>query len=325
MSTGGILILGAIAGLTIFLGLPIGRLRNVSLSPARGPLGARDGDPRVPVLGRDVARRRADRVEHRRAPVVDVRGEAALLVAGFTAGLMSLVYYEAWMQRSRSTVDESSWLHGLTPARRLALLIATGIGLHNFGEGLAIGQSAAAGEISLALVLIIGFGLHNATEGFGIVGPMSAEAELPSWRFLIVLGLIGGGPTFLGHAGRAGVGQPGARCRLLRGCRRVDPLRGHAALRRLQALRANDARLVDAAARDVPRFWHGLGSRSRRGLNYPGPPWAPSSTQSLSSSTTSRRCAGSTSRSRSPATWRSSSSARVRGARSSMRRTRPRA
>ena len=59
-------------------------------------------------------------------------------------------------------------------------MIATGIGLHNFSEGLAIGQSAAAGEISLALVLIIGFGLHNATEGFGIVGPFAGTGERPS-------------------------------------------------------------------------------------------------------------------------------------------------
>ena len=73
-----------------------------------------------------------------------------------------------------------------------------GIGFHNFGEGLAIGQSAAAGEIALALVLIIGFGLHNATEGFGIVGPLAADDDRPSWRFLVLLGLIGGGPTFLG-------------------------------------------------------------------------------------------------------------------------------
>ena len=73
-----------------------------------------------------------------------------------------------------------------------------GIGLHNFSEGLAIGQAGATGEISLALALIIGFGLHNATEGFAVVGPMSAEEERPSWAFLALLGLIGGGPTFLG-------------------------------------------------------------------------------------------------------------------------------
>ena len=73
---------------------------------------------------------------------------------------------------------------GSRPARWLALFIATGIGLHNFSEGLAIGQSAALDEISLALVLVIGFGLHNATEGFGIVAPLAgrrraAELALP--------------------------------------------------------------------------------------------------------------------------------------------------
>ncbi len=52
-----------------------------------------------------------------------------------------------------------------------------GIGLHNFAEGLAIGQSAASGEIALATVLVIGFGLHNATEGFGIVAPLAADTE----------------------------------------------------------------------------------------------------------------------------------------------------
>jgi ZIP family zinc transporter len=137
-------------------------------------------------------------------------GYAALLAVGFGAGLMSLIYYDGWLRRKRATplvgpgaaaVDEferRGWFEALSPGRRLALLIATGIGLHNFGEGLAIGQSAAAGELSLALVLIIGFGLHNTTEGFGIVGPMSGEAELPSWGFLATMGLIGGGPTFIG-------------------------------------------------------------------------------------------------------------------------------
>jgi ZIP family zinc transporter len=76
------------------------------------------------------------------------------------------------------------------------LTIAVGIGLHNFAEGLAIGSSAAAGDLSLALLLVIGFGLHNATEGFGIVAPMVGSR--PSWGYLAVLGLIGGSPTFLG-------------------------------------------------------------------------------------------------------------------------------
>jgi zinc transporter, ZIP family len=77
------------------------------------------------------------------------------------------------------------------------LTIAAGIGLHNFSEGLAIGQSSGRGEIGFAVLMIVGFGLHNATEGFGIIGPMVGK-EIPSWRFLGLVGLIGGGPTFLG-------------------------------------------------------------------------------------------------------------------------------
>jgi ZIP family zinc transporter len=134
---------------------------------------------------------------------------AALLAAGFAVGLMSLVYYDAWLKSRRSSplvgpgaaaVDEFERraLERFTPAQRLALLIATGIGLHNFGEGLAIGQSAASGQIALAVVLIVGFGLHNATEGVGVPGPLAADDHHPSWGFLGALGLIGGGPTFVG-------------------------------------------------------------------------------------------------------------------------------
>jgi ZIP family zinc transporter len=80
----------------------------------------------------------------------------------------------------------------------LGMTIAVGIGLHNFSEGLAIGQSAASGAMSLAVLLIIGFGLHNATEGFGIIGPLVARDVRPTWAWLATAGLIGGGPTFLG-------------------------------------------------------------------------------------------------------------------------------
>jgi hypothetical protein len=75
-------------------------------------------------------------------------------------------------------------------------------------EGLAIGQAGASGEISLAVVLIVGFGLHNATEGFGIVAPLSGEPVRPSWRFLLLLGLIGAARRS-SAPDRAGVGQRG--------------------------------------------------------------------------------------------------------------------
>jgi ZIP family zinc transporter len=134
---------------------------------------------------------------------------ATIFVGCFTIGLMSLVYFDQLIARRRrrdgfrnlgaAAIAEYEVPPGaLSPAQVLSLMIATGIGLHNFSEGLAIGQSAAAGDISLALVLVIGFGLHNATEGFGIVGPFSGTQERPSWSFLLVVGLIGGGPTFFG-------------------------------------------------------------------------------------------------------------------------------
>ncbi|HEY8303150.1 MAG TPA: ZIP family metal transporter, partial [Solirubrobacteraceae bacterium] len=81
-------------------------------------------------------------------------------------------------------------------ALHTGMTIAVAIGLHNFAEGLAIGVSAKAGAIGLATVLIIGFGLHNTTEGFGIVGPLGGVR--PSWKWLALAGLVGGGPTLLG-------------------------------------------------------------------------------------------------------------------------------
>jgi zinc transporter, ZIP family len=210
MSTAQTLILGAIAGLTIFVGLPMGRVHSSSLALRASLSSVATGI--LVFLFWDVVSHGVEPVEsHLQAHHWGAfAGYAALLGLGFTVGLMSLVYYDGWLRSKRATplvgpgaaatdeFEHRTWFEALTPGRRLALLIATGIGLHNFGEGLAIGQSAAAGELSLALVLIIGFGLHNTTEGFGIVGPMSGEAERPSWGFLGLMGLIGGGPTFLG-------------------------------------------------------------------------------------------------------------------------------
>ena len=82
------------------------------------------------------------------------------------------------------------------PRLYLAGLIALGIGLHNLGEGLAIGTSYASGEISLGTFLVIGFLLHNTTEGLGIVAPLTDDR--PSLRQLLLLGALAGVPTVIG-------------------------------------------------------------------------------------------------------------------------------
>jgi ZIP family zinc transporter len=241
VSTGELLALGAIAGATIFLGLPMGRMRR-----PRPALQAFLNAAAIGILTFLLY----DVLAHAVEPVNGALTRAHSghgswwrftgLVSTFTValgvGLLSLVYFDRWRSRrvavnapgsasgveadietlegaeeatvptrpfgpGAAAVEELSpdrAGHHLSPAARLAVLIATGIGLHNFSEGLAIGQSAAKGEISLAVLLVIGFGLHNSTEGFGIVAPLATEAVRPSWRFLLTLGLIGGGPTFLG-------------------------------------------------------------------------------------------------------------------------------
>jgi zinc transporter, ZIP family len=230
-----IALLGAIAGLTIVLGLPIGRLRNPA-PKLRAALNAGATGVLLFLLW--------DILAHAWEPVDGALGkheygsaigDGLVLGAGVIVGLMGLVYFDRWIAQRRvraassparvtvpaavgpgdgagSAADPAAvavatggpggtaaprrlWQ---TSAGQLALLIAVGIGLHNFAEGLAIGNSAASGEISLAVLLVIGFGLHNATEGFGIVAPLAAEGTRPTWADLAVLGLIGGGPTFLG-------------------------------------------------------------------------------------------------------------------------------
>jgi ZIP family zinc transporter len=211
MSTVQILLLGALAGFTIFLGLPMGRMQHVS--PGTKAFLSAGATGILLFLFWDILTHAVEPVEEALTDGRDARFAylAAILAGGFAVGLLSLVYYDAWMKRRRrraflgpgaaSTAefeDEHHFYGGMSPARWLALFIATGIGLHNFSEGLAIGQAGARNEVSLAVVLIVGFALHNATEGFGIVAPLSGDAEPPSWRFLGAMGLIGGAPTFFG-------------------------------------------------------------------------------------------------------------------------------
>jgi zinc transporter, ZIP family len=212
--------LGAIAGFTIYIGLPLGRIKRVDdrlrVALAMFSVGI------LAFIFMDVAKHAEAILEtavaHYKAHssgFAHALGLFALLTAGFTAGTAGISAIERRL-RSRRTApapiaggEAAAVLspeqlarseQGAEDARRRALqtgmVIATAIGLHNFAEGLAIGVSAKAGAVGLATMLIIGFGLHNATEGFGIVGPLGGAR--PSWAWLGVAGLVGGGPTLLG-------------------------------------------------------------------------------------------------------------------------------
>lgn len=235
MGLGRTLVLGFIAGVTIVLGLPIGRLRRPA--PAlRAVLNATAVGVLL-FLVWDVLSHAWEPIDTALGQMHDgsgrlstVLGYGALFVGGLAAGLLSLVTYEGWIGRVtaraalaldaggnldardvaglrvQAPLRRPKGIASWSVARRLALLIAVGIGLHNFAEGLAIGQSAATGEIALATLLVVGFALHNATEGFGITAPLAGDLGVdgtprrPSWPFLLGLGLIGGGPTFVGAA-----------------------------------------------------------------------------------------------------------------------------
>jgi ZIP family zinc transporter len=204
MSFAGTAVLGAVSGLTILLGLPIARWGRP------GPrLMAFLTSASVGVLlfiFYDVIRNASQTVETRMSTSPGQgAGLGFLLAAGLAFGLFVLVVFERVSRRSPLPAGPGAMAAANTTVRtrppmqaplRTALFIAVGIGLHNFSEGLAIGQSAAAGAYRFFLVLVIGFGLHNITEGFGISGPMIGKR--PSWRFLGLLGAIGGGPTFVG-------------------------------------------------------------------------------------------------------------------------------
>jgi zinc transporter, ZIP family len=205
-------ILGALAGLTIFLGLPVAAFARLGAT-ARGVLnGIATGillfltiDILSGVLesGEQVIKYWSEGQEVTFTGVLTL----VILVLGVLAGLVGIPFIEKRLIRpafggqfgrraSPRPAETPAPAGDGTPPAVLSLSIAAGIGLHNFGEGLAIGQAAASGAVSLALVLVVGFGLHNMTEGFGIAAPLAGSR--PSLRFLLLAGLIGGGPTFLG-------------------------------------------------------------------------------------------------------------------------------
>jgi zinc transporter, ZIP family len=212
--------LGALAGFTIFLGLPAGRLHmlgpRMRVALAMFSVGIL-AFIFVDVLsnGLDIIHTALDHVKNHTGSSGYLILLVVLLAAGFLIGSSGLAALERRMRpagprnppiaggagAAAATASEAEALaNELEAARRRALgtclTIAGAIGVHNFAEGLAIGVSARAGAISLATVLIIGFALHNATEGFGIVGPLGGVK--PSWAWLGLAGLIGGGPTFVG-------------------------------------------------------------------------------------------------------------------------------
>jgi zinc transporter, ZIP family len=213
-------LLGAIAGTTIFLGLPIGRVAKLSTRARVGLSMLSAGI--LAFLFMDVGAEALGIVEQRLTAYKDhgasfwpVIGLFVLLSAGFLAGVGGIATAQRRLAAAGSTlppVAGGESTAAMTAAEltthrqavgalegralRTGMVIAAAIGLHNFAEGLAIGVSAQAGEVGLATVLIVGFALHNATEGFGIIGPLNGVR--PSWRWLGCAGLVAGGPTFVG-------------------------------------------------------------------------------------------------------------------------------
>jgi len=216
VSFGETVLLGALAGFTIYLGLPLGRIEFVSQRAkvalamfSVGVLAFLFAE--VLVHGVEIVEEHFEELGDGEGSLLEGLGLALMLGGGFTAGSAGLALVERRMRPPKPpisggatdamTVEQAEIAAGDEySARALALrtgmTIAAAIGLHNFAEGLAIGVSASTGEIGLATVLIVGFAVHNATEGFGIVGPLGDVR--PSWRWLALAGLVGGGPVFLG-------------------------------------------------------------------------------------------------------------------------------
>jgi len=218
VSFGETVLLGALAGFTIYLSLPFGRLQLISARSrvalamfSVGVLAFLFAE--ILVHGVEIVEEAVQGLGDGERSFGAAAGLAFLLGAGFAAGSAGLAFLEQRMRPARKappiaggstdamTVEQAELLvqedaSARAHALRIGMTIAAAIGIHNFAEGLAIGVSASTGEIGLATVLIVGFAVHNATEGFGIIGPLGEVR--PSWGWLALAGLVGGGPTFIG-------------------------------------------------------------------------------------------------------------------------------
>jgi zinc transporter ZupT len=147
-------------------------------------------------------------------------GGAALVWLGAAAAFLGLAGVDAWLRGRRGPAGADSGRNGGEAAElglgsggaglgyRAALLVAIGIGLHNLGEGLAIGSAYAVGSLALGATLVVGFALHNTTEGLAIVAPVARDRGARVQR-LALLGLIAGAPAVLGAWIGASAFQPG--------------------------------------------------------------------------------------------------------------------
>ena len=213
-----LLILGAFAGLTIFLGLPIAVLQGLS-SKAKGFFNAFAIGILIFLIIDVFSHAWQSALDTTfsafvgKSPMIDGATDLLAMFGGLALGLLGLTWYGCrYMSdtpqpipagsrvRSSSSGNQKRELQLLqqVSSYRLSMMIAIGIGAHNLSEGLAIGQSYASGSLGLALMLIIGFAAHNATEGFGIAAPLTGLSKRQSNRFILLAGLIGGGPTFIG-------------------------------------------------------------------------------------------------------------------------------
>jgi len=118
-------------------------------------------------------------------------GGAALVWLGAAGAFLALAGVDAWLRERRPKGT------GAALGYRAAFLVALGIGLHNLGEGLAIGSAYAVGSLALGATLVVGFALHNTTEGLAIVAPVAQERQA-SLRRLALLGFLAGAPAILG-------------------------------------------------------------------------------------------------------------------------------